>query len=156
VIWLCDGSAINRIARESKNYNVVFERLTKLVAEAKLTFCDGTLAELERTAEGDPAALWVSTVKDQRADSVASYSTLRWVGANCKDVVDEDDRYDCAAEVLAHAKSLRDGGAGNLQVVTEDIANKPTRIALAAACASLGIASIRVDGMMAACGITWP
>ncbi len=154
--WLCDGSAINRIARESENYNVVFERLTKLVAESELTFCDGTVTELERTAEGDPAALWVTTVKDRRVDTGPPYPTLRWVGENCQEIVDEDDRYDFAAEVLAHAKSLRDNGASQLQVVTEDTADKPTRISLATACASLEIASMRVDAMMAASGIPWP
>jgi integrase len=99
-----DSSAINRVATESSNYNATFTFLTTLVARAELTFCDQVIVELDRTADGDPGPLWAATVKDQRVDVGASYSTQRWVLSNVADILDEDDAYDAAPYVVAQAK----------------------------------------------------
>ena len=122
-----DSSAINRVATESSNYNATFTFLTTLVARAELTFCDQVIVELDRTADGDPGPLWAATVKDQRVDVGASYSTQRWVLSNVADIVDEDDAYDAAPYVVAQAKSLRDQGEESVTIVSEDDADKPTR-----------------------------
>jgi uncharacterized protein DUF4411 len=151
-----DSSAINLVAAESSNYNAAFERLTDLVKEAELTFCDQVVIELERTAEGDPGPLWATTVKDRRVDTGASYSTQRWVLSNVSDIVDPDDSVDAAPYVVAQAKSLQDQGEKELNVVTEDIADKPTRRSILSVCQQLGIPCIRVAEMMRSCEHPWP
>jgi hypothetical protein len=156
VRWVVDGAAINRVARDSSNYNYAFAHLTDLVNASELTFCDQVVAELERTAEGDPGLLWADTVKALRSHSTAPYTTQRWVLANVDDVVDPDDRYDAAPYVVAQAKALRDTGNDQLAVVTEDLADKPTRRALADICDELEIPWVEVPDMMAASGFTWP
>ena len=154
--WLMDSSAINRVATESSNYNATFTFLTTLVARAELTFCDQVIVELDRTADGDPGPLWAATVKDQRVDVGASYSTQRWVLSNVADIVDEDDAYDAAPYVVAQAKSLRDQGEDSVTIVSEDDADKPTRKSIRSVCAQLSIPCVGVDDMMGVCGHPWP
>lgn len=154
--WVLDGSAINHVARASANFNTTFAALTPLVVAGELTFCDQVVVELGRTAEGDAGSLWADTVKGQRVHETAPYATQRWVVQNVERIVDTDDRYDCAAQVLAQARSLIENGAEELAVVTEDTEDKPTRRALSDACDALGIPWLGVPGMMAACAIPWP
>ena len=151
-----DSSAINRVATESSNYNVAFTFLTDLVAKAELTFCDQVIAELDRTAEGDPGPLWATTVKDRRVDKGASYSTQRWVLSNVADIVDEDDPYDAAPYVVAQARSLQDQGEDGVTIVSEDITDKPTRKSIRSVCSHLSIPCVGVPEMMRACGHPWP
>ena len=156
MLWVVDGAAINRVARDSSNYNSAFAHLTDLVNAGELTFCDQVVGELQRTAEGDPGLLWADTVKALRSHTTAPYTTQRWVLANVEDVVDPDDRYDAAAYVVAQAKALRDTGNNHLTVVTEDLADKPTRRALSHICEELSIPWTQVPDMMAANGVPWP
>jgi len=156
VKWVLDSAAINYVATQSRNYNAAFNRLTELVNGGELTFCDQVVAELERTAEGEPGPLWAATVKDQRADPGATYSAQRWVLSNVEDIVDDDDPVDAAPYVVAHAKSLQDEGESEITVVTEDTADKPTRKAIRTVCAQLAIPCLSVADMMQACGHQWP
>lgn len=151
-----DSAAINHVASHSRNYNEVFNRLTDLVKGAELTFCDQVVAELERTAEGEPGPLWAATVRDQRVDKGAPYAAQRWVLQNVEDIVDEDDPVDAAPYVVAHAKSLQDQGETEITVVTEDTADKPTRKSIRTVCEELSIPCLSVAEMMRACGHRWP
>lgn len=153
--WAIDGSAINRIAAESLNYNATFSALTELVEDGKLCFADEVIDELERTAENEPGALWAATVKGQRHHKGANMSTQAWVVRNVEDIVDEGARNDAMPQVLAQVRALRQEG-NNTTVVTEDLIAKPTRRALSDACVELGIDWVQVPDFMAACSVPWP
>ncbi len=153
--WAIDGSAINRIAAESSNYNVTFSALTELVEDGELCFADEVVDELERTAENEPGALWAATVKDRRHHKGANMTTQAWVVRNVEDIVDEGARNDAMPQVLAQARALSQEG-NNITVVTEDVVKKPTRRALSDACGELGINWMQVPEFLAACGIPWP
>lgn len=153
--WVIDSSAINYVATESRDYSATFASLTQLVSAAELTFCDEVVVELERTAP-DAALLWAQTVKEQRAHSTAPYATQRWVLYNVDGVVDPDDRYDAAAQVIAQARALMNGGEEELAVVTEDTVDKPTRRAISSICQELDIPWTTVPDMMGEADITWP
>jgi hypothetical protein len=155
VRWKIDGSAINRIAAESTNYNATFAELTTLVVDGKLCFCNEVVDELERTAENEPGALWAATVKAQRHHTGASMTTQRWVMHNVDHIVDQGARNDAMPYVLAQARALQQEGH-QIEVITEDLLEKPTRRALSAACNELGIGWLRVPAWMASCRITWP
>lgn len=153
--WTIDGSAINRIAAESTNYNVVFQKLTDLVEQDELTFCDELVDELERTAENEPGALWATSVKGQRNHKGATMPTLSWVMRNIERILDAQARNDAMPYALAQARALHNDGH-NVIVITEDVLEKPTRRALSDACDELGIPWTQVPGWCAACGLPWP
>ncbi|MGK2938486.1 MAG: DUF4411 family protein [Solirubrobacteraceae bacterium] len=153
--WTIDGSAINRIAAESNNYNAVFAALTELVEDDELTFCDELVEELQRTAENEPGALWAASVKGQRNHKGAGMTTLSWVMRNVEGIVDEQGRNDAMPYVLAQARALNNDGH-IVTVITEDVHEKPTRRALSDACDELGIPWIQVPRLCAACGVAWP
>lgn len=151
--WTIDGSAINRIAVESNNYNVVFSALTELVADGDLSFCDEVVEELERTAENEPGALWANAVKGQRHHTGANMTTQRWVIHTVGNIVDELARNDAMPYVLAHGHALKPEG---VTVVTEDILEKPTRRALSDACDELSLPWVQVPVWLQICNIAWP
>jgi len=153
--WTIDGSAINRIATESSNYNTAFDALTDMIANSELCFCDEVVDELERTAENEPGALWAATVKGQRQHTGASMTTIAWIARNVKDVVDPAGRHDAMPSVLAHAYALGEEGQ-EITVVTEDILEKPTRRALSHACDELSIEWVQVPEWLTSCGLPWP
>lgn len=153
--WTIDGSAINRVAAESANFNATFSQLTILVEDGELCFCDEVVDELARTAENEPGALWAVTVKGYRLHNGANMATQRWVMGNVDRIVDADARNDAMPYVLSQARALQKDGH-QISVVTEDVLEKPTRRALSDACDQLGIDWVQVPPWMATCGIAWP
>lgn len=154
-MWLMDGSAINRVAREAVDYNRIFAALTDMVAAGELSFCDHVVHELDRTGEGGTGLLWARTVKGQRQHKGASYAVQRWVIHNVAELVDLDDLVDAAAQVIAQAKAIVDDGT-QATLVTDDVVEKPTRRALSDVCDELAIPWVDVPVMMASCAIPWP
>lgn len=152
--WIIDGSAINRIATESKDCASVFTSLTPFVESGDLSFCDEVVSELERTAD-NAALVWASTAKGHRHHTGAGMSTRRWIAFNVSEIVDPEGRHDAAPEVLAQARSLITDGHP-ITVVTEDLLGKPTRASLTHACARLSIPWCQVPELMSACSISWP
>ncbi|MBJ7329156.1 MAG: DUF4411 family protein [Solirubrobacteraceae bacterium] len=153
--WTIDGSAVNRIAEESGNYNAAFAAMTDLVTDGELTFCTEVCDELERTAENEPGAVWANAIKGQRQHKGASMTTLAWVIRNVGRVSDPEARYDAMPYVVSQARQLH-VDHNNLAVVTEDVLDKPTRRSLADVCDELHIPWMRVPDWMNARGVEWP
>lgn len=143
------------MAVESINYNATFDDLTARIVDGTLCFCDQVVEELNRTAESEPGALWVATVKRLRQHSGAAMATIRWVTQNVPRLIDPGARNDAAPYVLAQARSLDQDGH-KVAIVTEDLHDKPTRRALSDACDHLQIPWLQVPEWTNQCGINWP
>lgn len=137
-VYVIDASAINYVGRQN-NAPLIFDALQDLISGQFMCFPDEVLDELKRLAKGEYAYSWTKAVAASRMDRGAAYKHLQAVIYQVPNLVDQDSEYESSvACVLAQARSLAYDGH-DVQVVTEDVRDKPTRISLAAACATLNV-----------------
>ena len=130
------------VPQETRNPGQAFNYLTDLVRNGDLVFPDQVMDELERLALDEDPHVWARAVAGERFRKAADYSQVQWVLNQVRDLTDSEAEYEVAAPyVVALARELIEDGH-NCHIVTDDVHDKPTRIALTTACMRLGIRSV--------------
>lgn len=118
-------------------YHETLDNLTDLVQEERLTFPAEVVQDLERRARGEFLYTWIKAVAPSRVPKSVAHRNTQWVMGKCAALCDYDALIDSPSAVAAMARSL-DSEACDFHVVTDDLLDKPTRLALGAACDDLG------------------
>lgn len=132
--------------------NFVLQFLDDLVKDETLCYPDAVLHELKQRARGEFTYTWAKAVGDNRCSKSVAYGYIRLVSESVPDLVDEEAQTASSApEVLAQACALRKTDP-DVCVVTEDVKDKPTRLALATACDRLEVPHMRLNDCLSAAG----
>lgn len=140
-IWVLDASSIIQVKIDvpKKDQWEVLKGLERMVEEGQVAFPREVAREVKAYAHPDAPGVWVHGVEDKIRVSVdPEIDVLRDVLSVASDVVDPDKQFDGDPYVLAMAKELMDAGR-QVAIVTEDVNDRPSRIAMTTACARIGI-----------------
>jgi hypothetical protein len=152
MIFVIDAPAIIFVGRQHQAASI-FDALHDLIVTQQMCFPDEVLEELQRLARGEFAYSWTKAAAASRFDRGAAYKHYVAVVSQVPGLVDADAEHESSAPcVLAQARSLM-LEQQTIQVVTEDVRDKPTRLSLASACAQLGVSWCAMAECLRSCQV---
>lgn len=133
----------------------MLKKMEEMVANGDLAFPRQIKVEVTEVAHPDAPGVWAAGVfASTPHPKDPDYSYMQMVMAcPAKDVVDPTkQREDGDPWLLALALELMAKGH-SVEVVTEDVKDNPTRIAMSTACGHLGISCCSLADFMSQCGL---
>ena len=154
MLHVIDASALLALAQcvSTAVYNDILNDLTDLVREGDLTFPKEVADDLQHRAKGETLDVWIKAVASDRLLKAVPFANVQWVMAECSDLLDPDALIDSPTQVAAFGRELARTDSP-FHVVTDDIHDKPTRLALSTACATFGWHAEDVRGFLECVGL---
>src|SRR6266511_1646909 len=147
--WVLDASSIIDIKKVSISEQWdLLKRMEKMVEDGRLVFPREAGREVKAVLHPDAPGVWVAGVERKLFHPRdPAEDVLRDVLRIAGDVVDIEKQLDGDPYVLALARELTDSGHISI-VVTEDVNDRPSRIAMTTACSSIQLHTLRLPEIL--------